>query len=52
MQDRNFWILRQFLLKDPYMDLLRLTPSEFQHVGSKLKGIKAYGKELKCLESG
>ena len=29
-RERNFWSPKQFLLKNPHTDLLRLTPSEFQ----------------------
>ena len=29
---------KQFLLKNPHTDLLRLNPSELQHQGSSLKG--------------
>ena len=32
------WTHKQFLLKKPHMDLLRLTSSEGQHWGSSLKG--------------
>ena len=35
---RNYWSSKQFPLKNPYTDLLRLTPSEIQHWGSSLKG--------------
>ena len=34
---RNCWIPRQFLLKGPHTDLLRLTPAELQRQGSSLK---------------
>ena len=34
---RNSWSPKQFSLKNPHMDLLRLTPSEPQHWGSSLK---------------
>ena len=35
---RNFWSPKQFLLKNPHMDLLRLIPFELLHQGSSLKG--------------
>ena len=35
---RNFSRPKQFLFKNPHMDLLSLTPSELQHWGSCLKG--------------
>ena len=36
----GFWWPRQFLLKGPHIDLLGLTPSEFQQWGRGLKGTK------------
>ena len=36
---------RQFLGKNPHMNLLRLTPSELQHWGSRLKGTSATQEE-------
>ena len=38
VEDRNFWSPRQFLLKGPCSDLLRLNPTKLQHGGSRLKG--------------
>ena len=35
---RNFWSLKQFLLKNLHMDLIRLIPPELQHWGSSLNG--------------
>ena len=38
MSRRKFWSPKLVLLKNPHMDLFRLTPSELQHRGSILKG--------------
>ena len=35
-----YWGPRQFLLKGSCTDLLRLTPSELQHLGSNSKGTR------------
>ena len=35
----------------PYMDLLRLTLSELQDLGSNLKGTSGIREKLKCLAS-
>ena len=48
---RNFQSPKQFHLKNPHMNLLRLTPSELQHWGSSLKGTNGIQGELKCLAS-
>ena len=40
VDDRNFWSPKQFPLKNPHTDLLRLMPSELQWWGSKWKGIR------------
>ena len=47
-EDKNCWNPRQFLLKEPHMNLLRLTPSELRHRGSSLKGTRGKwgGNEL------
>ena len=42
---------RQFLLKGPCIDLLRLTPSELRHRSKIWKGTRAYREESKCLAS-
>ena len=50
VEDRNFWSPKQFPLKNPHTDLLRLMPSELQWWGSKWKGIRDVqgGTELPC----
>ena len=40
---KNFWSPKQFLLKNPHTDLIRLTPGKFQHRGSSLKGTSGIG---------
>ena len=40
MEERNFWSLRQLLLKSLCMDLLKLTPFELQQRGGRLKGTR------------
>ena len=51
MENRNCWNPRQFVLKGLCTDLLALTPSELQHQGSRLKGIRDRwnGTELSCI---
>ena len=48
---RNFWIPKQFHLKNPHTDLLRHTPSELQKWGSSLKGTSVIHGETECLPS-
>ena len=43
MEDRNYLVPRQILLKGLQKDLLRLTPSELQCRGSRLKDIGDIG---------
>ena len=40
VEDRNCWTPWQFLLEGPCTDLLRLTTSELQHGGNRLKGTR------------
>ena len=51
---RNFWSPKQFHLKNPHMNLLRLTPSDLQHQGSSLKGTSGIqgGTEVSGIKAG
>ena len=50
--DRGLLESQEFLLKGPQIDLLRFTPSEFQHLGATQKAPVTPEEELKCLASG
>ena len=52
VEDRNCWTPRKFLLKGLCTDLLGLTPSELQHGGSRLKGIRDIQRDMNCPASG
>ena len=53
VEDRNCWIPRQFLLKGPCTDLLRVTSSQLHSQGCPVEGTRETGgEELNGLASG
>ena len=51
---RNFWSPKQFLLKSPHIDLLRLIPFELLNQGNSLKGTSGIqgGTEVSGIKVG